>query len=319
MAANPRTWPIFDGRVKADGIDLMPSPVFPSELFWRQLKFGDFDVSEMSMSSLMMAVAAGDKRWVGLPVFTTRKLFHTEILVRRDSGIERPADLKGRRVGVPEYQQTAALWTRGALQHEFGVLARDMEWWMERTPSHSHRSAIGFEPPAGVTIHQVPAEKSLGSMIVSGEIEAIVHYISNRNLVDRSRVDLANHPDVRPIFPDPVAEGVRYWKKTGLLPINHGMVVKREIAERHPWVLLNLLKAFDEANAIAERERMEHAQYHVATGLVAEDALRTSLVRHGVKANRLVLDTAAQYSMEQSLTPRRVKLEEIFAPSVLEQ
>src|SRR5689334_14306058 len=117
VAANPRTWPIFDGRIQPDGIDLLASPVHPSELFWRQLKFGDFDVSEMSMSSLMMAMAADDRRWVGLPVFTTRKLFHTEILVRRASGIERPADLKGKRVGVPEYQQTAALWTRGALQH----------------------------------------------------------------------------------------------------------------------------------------------------------------------------------------------------------
>lgn len=319
MAANPRTRPIFDGRVKADGIDLYPSPVFPSELFWRQLKFGDFDVSEMSMSTLMMAVAGGDARWVGIPVFTTRKLFHTEILVRRNAGIETPAQLKGKRVGVPEYQQTAALWTRGALQHEFGVNARDMEWWMERVPSHSHRGAVGFEPPAGVTIRQVPAEKSLASMILAGEIDAIVHYISNRNLVDRSRADFTNHPEVRPLFADPVAEGVRYWKKTGLLPINHGMVVKREIAEKHPWVVLNILKAFDEANAIAERERMEHAQYHVATGLVSETSLRTPLVRHGVKANRLVLETAAQYSQEQGLTPRRVKLEELFAPSAMEQ
>lgn len=319
MAANPRTWPIFDGRVKADGIDLVPSPVFASELFWRQLKFGDFDVSEMSMSTLMMALAAGDERWVGIPVFTTRKLFHTEILVRRDSGIDQPGRLKGKRVGVPEYQQTAALWTRGALSHEFGVEARDMEWWMERVPSHSHRAAVGFEPPAGVVIRQVPAQKSLASMILAGEIDAIVHYISNRNLVDRSRVDLHNHPDVRPLFPDPIAEGVRYWKKTGFLPINHGMVVKREIAERHPWVILNLLKAFDEANAIAERERLEHAQYHVATGLVSEQALRTPLVRHGVKANRLVLETAAQYSQEQGLTPRRVKLQELFAPSAMEQ
>jgi 4,5-dihydroxyphthalate decarboxylase len=319
MAANPRSWPIFDGRVKADGIDLFPSAVFPSELFWRQLKFGDFDVSEMSMSSLMMAVAAGDKRWVGLPIFTTRKLFHTEILVRRSSGIQAPKDLKGKRVGVPEYQQTAALWTRGALEHEFGVRARDMEWWMERIPSHSHRGAVGFDALPGVTIHQVPAEKSLASMILAGEIDAIVHYIANRNLVDRSRADFTNHAEVRPLFADPLAEGVRYYRKTGLLPINHGMVVKREIFEKHPWVVLNLLKAFDEANAIAERERIEQAQYHVATGLVSEEALRTPLVRHGVKANRLVLDTAAEYSQQQGLTPRRVKLEEIFAPSSMEQ
>jgi 4,5-dihydroxyphthalate decarboxylase len=319
MAGNPRTWPIFDGRVKADGIDLLPSDVFASELFWRQLKFGDFDLAEMSMSTLMMAVAGGERRWVGIPVFTTRKLFHTEILVRREAGIERPADLKGKRVGVPEYQQTAALWTRGALEHEFGVKARDMEWWMERVPSHSHRGAVGFEPPPGVVIKQVPAEKSLGSMMLSGEIDATVHYIKRTNLVDRSTADLENHPEIRPLFPDPLAEGVRYYKKTGLLPINHGMVIKRELAERHPWVVLNVLKAFERANAIAEQERLEHARYHVDTGLVPADGLRTPLLKHGVRANRLVLETAAQYSQEQGLTPRRVKLEELFAASALEQ
>jgi 4,5-dihydroxyphthalate decarboxylase len=319
MAANPRTWPIFDGRVQPDGIRLVASEVFPSELFWRQLKFGDFDIAEMSMSTLMMAVAAGDDRWVGIPVFTTRKFFHTEIVVRRDAHIERPADLKGKRVGVPEYQQTAALWTRGALEHEFGVHARDMEWWMERVASHSHRGAVGFAPPAGVLIHQVPADKNLGTMIVAGEIDAIVHYIANPNLVDRSRIDLTKEPEVRPLFADPVAEGVRYYKKTGLLPINHGMVAKRPLVERHPWVVLNLLKAFERANEIAERERLEQAQYHVATGLVSAEALRTPLVRHGVNANRLVLETAAQYSQEQGLTPRRVRLEEIFAPSAMDQ
>ena len=319
MARNPRSAPIFDARVQSDGIELVPSEVFPSELFWRQLKFGDFDIAEMSMSTLMMAVAAGDERWIGIPVFTTRKMFHTEIVVRRDAGIERPADLKGKRVGVPEYQQTAALWTRGALEHEFGVSARDMEWWMERVPTHSHRGAVGFEPPAGVTIKQVPPEKNLGAMIVAGEIDAIVHYIANPNLVDRSRLDLAREPSVRPLFADPVAEGVRYYKKTGLLPINHGMVAKRSLVEQHPWIVLNVLKAFERANEIAERERLEHAQYHVATGLAAADAVRTQLVKHGVKANRLVLETAAQYSQEQGLTPRRVRLEELFAPSALEQ
>jgi 4,5-dihydroxyphthalate decarboxylase len=319
MAANPRTTPIFDAHVQPDGIELLASEVFPSELFWRQLKFADFDIAEMSMSTLMMAVAAGDERWLGIPVFTTRKLFHTEILVRRAAGIEKPADLKGKRVGVPEYQQTAALWTRGALEHEFGVHARDMEWWMERLPSHSHRGSVGFTPPQGVTIRQVPAEKNLGTMMLAGEIDATVHYIANANLVDRSRLDLWNHPEIRPLFPDPVAEGVRYYRKTGLLPINHGMVVKRALAERHPWIVLNVLKAFERANDIAERERLEHAQYHVATGLVAADALRTPLVRHGVKANRLVLETAAQYSQEQGLAPRRVRLEELFAASAMEQ
>ena len=119
MADNPRSWPIFDGTVKPDGIDLICTPIHASELFWRQLRFGDFDVSEMSMSSLMMAVASGDDRWVGIPIFTTRRMFHVGILVRKDRGIDKPADLKGKKMGVPEYQQTAALWTRGYLQHEY--------------------------------------------------------------------------------------------------------------------------------------------------------------------------------------------------------
>jgi 4,5-dihydroxyphthalate decarboxylase len=319
MAANPRTWPIFDGRVKPDGIDLVASPVFASELFWRQLKFGDFDVSEMSMSSLMMAKSQGDDRWVGLPIFTTRKFFHAEILVRRDARIERPADLKGKRVGVPEYQQTAALWTRGALQHEWGVTARDMENWMERVPTHSHRGAVGFEPPPGVVIRQVPAEKSLGSMMIAGELDAVIHYIVNPNLIDRSTADLWNHPDIRPLFPDVVGEGARYYRKTGLLPINHGMVIRREIAEKHPWAVLNLLKAFDKANAIAEKERLQHAEYHVAAGLAPAEGLKTQLVRHGVASNRLVLETAAQYSHEQGLTPRVIPLSDIFAKQTLDQ
>jgi 4,5-dihydroxyphthalate decarboxylase len=321
MASNPRTWPIFDGRVKADGIDLILSPVFPSELFWRQLKFGDFDVSEMSFSSLMMAKSQGDERWVGLPIFTTRRFFHAYILARRDAGIDRPADLEGKRVGVPEYQQTAALWTRGVLQHEFGVHARDMEHWMERVPSHSHRGAVGFEAPPGVVIRQIPADKSIGSMMLSGELQAVMHYIVNPNLIDRSTADLWNHPDIKPLF-DPAAEAMRYYRKTGIFPINHGMIIRREIAERHPWAVLNLVKAFDRANEIAERERLEHAEYHLASGLLpagARDALRTPLVRHGVRANRLVLETAAQYSQEQGLTPRRMKLDEVFAASTLDQ
>jgi 4,5-dihydroxyphthalate decarboxylase len=322
MASNPRTWPVFDGRIRPDGIELVPSRVHPSELFWRQLKFGDFDVSEMSFSTLMMAKAQGDERWVGLPIFTTRKLFHTEILVRRDARIDAPADLRGKRVGVPEYQQTAALWTRGALQHEFGVEPKHMEFWMERIPSHSHRGAVGFTPPAGVVIRQIPAEKSIGAMMLSGELDAVIHYIVDPNLIDRSTADLWHHPDIRPLFPDPLAEGVRYYRKTGILPINHGMVIRREIAEKHPWAVLNLLKAFERANEIAERERVEHAAYHVAAGLLpaeAASALRQPLVRHGVKANRKVLETAAQYSQEQGLTPRRVRLDEMFAPSTLEQ
>ena len=322
MPLNPRTWALLDGSVAPDGIDLIPSHVHPSELFWRQLRFGDFDASEMSFSSFLIAISRGDDRWVGIPVFTTRRFFHAGILVRRDSGIETPADLRGRRVGVPEYQQTAALWTRGILQHEFGVAPTEMEFFMERTPDHSHGGATGFRPPPGVTVNQIPAEKNIGAMMVSGELEAAIHYVLNDNLVDRSRVDLANHPDIRPIFPDPVAEGARYFRKTGIFPINHCMAIRRTIAEKHPWAILNLLKAFDRAGAVADQRRAEHVDYHYRCGLLsreAAEALRAPVVRNGIAANRKVLETAAQYSHEQGLTERLIRLDEVFAPSTMEQ
>ncbi|MEK9658415.1 MAG: ABC transporter substrate-binding protein [Chloroflexota bacterium] len=322
MADNPRTWPIIDGTVKADGINLIPSVIHGSEIFWRQLKHAEFDVSEMSFSSLMMATARGDDTWVGLPIFTTRRFFHTGVLVRKDAGINKPADLKGKRVGVPEYQQTAALWTRGVLEHEFGVRPRDMTFWMERVPEHSHGGATGFKAPEGVTINQIPLDKNIGSMMVAGELDATLLYLNEPNLVDRATIDLWRHPDIAPLFPDAQAEGARYYAKTGIYPINHGMVVRRSIAEQHPWVVLNLLKAYVKANEVANKRRKAHMDYYVEAGLLGSDGnkiVARPLVEHGIVANRKVLETAAQYSYEQGLTPRLMKLEEVFAASAMEQ
>jgi 4,5-dihydroxyphthalate decarboxylase len=322
LTSNPRTWPIIDGQITPDAIDLVPTVLHPSELFWRQLRFAEFDVAEMSVSSLMMAKSKGDDRFVGIPVFTTRRFFHTGILVRRAARIETPADLKGKRVGVPEYQQTAALWARGVLQHEFGVAPKDMEFWMERPPSHSHGGATGFVPPPGVTVNRIPLDKNIGSMMLAGELDAVLFYLVDPNLIDRSTADLSNHPDIKTLFPDPLAEGIRYYRKTGLYPINHGMVIKRELAEKHPWAVLNILKAFERANAAANRQRMEHTEYHVETGLLPADArkaLQVPIVSHGIAANRAVLETVAQYSQEQGLTPRLMKLDELFAVSAMAQ
>ena len=314
---NPRTWPIIDGRVKADGIDLIATVLHPSELFWRQLHFAEFAVAEMSCSSFMIALSRGDTRFLGLPIYTTRRFFHTSILVSKKSGIEKPADLKGKRVGVPEYQQTAALWARGVLQHEFGVAPKDMEFWMERTPEKSHGGATGFKPPPGVTVNQIPADRSIGSMMLAGELDAVLHYLVDRNLVDRSRADLTRHPDFRYLFADPAAEGIRFYRKTGLYPINHQAVVRRDVYEQAPWVVLNLIQAFNRANDIANAERLAQTEYHLATGLLSGDA-RTPVLQHGVKANRKVIETIAQYSVEQGLTPRPAKIEELYAPNALE-
>jgi 4,5-dihydroxyphthalate decarboxylase len=314
---NPRTWPILDGTVKPEGIDLIPTILHPSELFWRQLHFAEFAVSEMSCSSFMIVTGQGDTRFVGVPIYTTRRFYHTFILVRRDARIETPADLKGKRVGVPEYQQTAALWARGVLQHEFGVHPKDVVFWMERTPDKSHGGATGFKPPPGVTVNQIPADKSMGSMLLAGELDAALHYLSGNNLVDRSRADLVNHPDFEYLFSDSAAEGIRYYRKTGIFPINHQAVVRRDIYEKEPWVVQNILKAFIAANDIANARRQQHVEYYLATGLMSGDA-KTPLVRHGIKANRKVIETIAQYSLEQGLTQRLVKVDELYAPNVLE-
>ena len=144
LSDNENTRPLLDGGVAAEGIRLIPTAVHPSEMFWRQLKFAEFDVSEMSMSSLLIATARGPTPWVALPVFTSREFFQTWARVRADAGISKPADLRGKRVGVPEYQQTAAIWARGVLQHEFGVQPREIEWFMERNP----RTRAMAAPPA---------------------------------------------------------------------------------------------------------------------------------------------------------------------------
>ncbi len=159
--------------------------------------------------------------------------------------------------------------------------------------------------------------------MLEGKLHGALRYLAGtNNLVDRSTVDLYRHPDFKTLFPDPHAEGVRCYKKTGIYPINHGMIIKREIAEKHPWTVLNIFKAFEKANEFAEEARMEAIRYHLEIGLLppeARKALATPLIRHGIQANRKVLETAALYSFEQGLTPRLMKFEELFAPSVMEQ
>ncbi len=322
ISSNPRTWPIVDGRVKVEGVDFVRTVLGPAEMFWRQLGFAEFDASEMSMSELMMIRARGDDRFVGVPVFTTRRFYHVGILVRKDARIDSPAALKGKRIGVPEYVQTSALWTRGVLENEFGVAPTDLTFFMERVPARSHAGAIGFKPPPGVTINQIPPEKSIGSMMLTGELDACMSYNRRHNdLIDRSSADLENHPDIKPLFPDSAAEAIRYYQATGIYPINHGMVVKRAVLEREPWVVTNLLKAFNQANDIVDRERREHVAYHLETGLVPaayREPLATRLVKHGLQANRAVLEVAAKYSHQQGLTPRVMKMEELFAPNALD-
>jgi 4,5-dihydroxyphthalate decarboxylase len=320
LSDNPNTRPLIDGDVAPEGIALTPTVVHPSEMFWRQLKFGEFDVSEMSMSSLVISTSRGPTPWVALPVFTTREFFHTRILVRADAGIATPADLRGKRVGVPEYQQTAAIWARGALENEFGVAPREMEFFMERGDK-SHGGATGFKPPPGVTVNQIPASTNIGEMLTRGELDATLLYLTNPNLVDRSRIDLSADKRIRTLFPDRAAEGRRYYAKTGIYPINHTVVVRRALVEQHPWIALNLYATFTAARAAVLRAGGVALASHFETGLLGDDVKRsiaTDPMAYGVKATRKVLETIADYVHAQGLASRRIAIEELFAPQTMD-
>jgi 4,5-dihydroxyphthalate decarboxylase len=320
LSDNPNTRPLLDGLIAAEGIALTPTAVHPSEMFWRQLRFAEFDVSEMSMSSLLIATARGPTPWVALPVFTTREFFHTRVLVRSDADVTKPADLAGKRVGVPEFQQTAAIWSRGILDSEFQVPMQSMEFFMERGADRSHGGATGFRAPPGVTVHQIPPTTNIGEMLIRGELDATLLYLTDRNLVDRSRIDLSKDSRVRQLF-DRVAEGRRYYAKTGIYPINHTVVVRRTLFEQHPWIALNLYSAFAAARAEVLRKGAVALASHFETGVLGDEvkrAIANDPMAYGIKATRKVLETIADYVHAQGLTERRVKIEELFAPSTMD-
>ena len=321
FAPNSRTQPLLDGSVTAEGLRLFGTAVHPSEMFWRQLKFAEFDVSEMSCSSLMIAAVRGLTEWVAIPVFTTRMFFHTRPIVRVAAGIEKPADLAGKRVGVPEYQQTAAVWTRGILSDEFGVDPRSITWFMERNPEQSHGGSTGFSPPAGVKLDYISRDSSIGEMLADGSLDATIIYLTDKNLVDRSRSDLSKSAAIRSLFPDPVAEGRRYFAKTGIFPINHTVVVRRTLLEQHPWIALNLYKAFVTVKEQLAAARASDLEPWTTTGLLGNDttaALGKDPLAYGIRAARPVLETIARYLHEQGLTEQRVRIEDVFAKSTLD-
>ncbi len=321
MTSNPRTDPVLSGAIQPDGIKFRSTTAAASDIFWRQLHAQEFDVSEMSLSSLLIVIAQGNRDWVGLPIFSQRHFFQTWAWVRTDAGIQSPEDLRGKRVGVPEYQQTAALWSRAILQHDFGVQPGDMEWYMERTADRSHGAATGFRPPSGVRFQYMAGDQTIGSMMMNDELDATVMYSGRPSLVDRSTISFENNPKVRPLFADSSVEAQRYFQKTGIFPINHGMVVRRSLYEQHPWVALNIFNAFRRAKEQVASELLRLTETHVELGLLSSGAargLRTDVYPYGVRSNQKTLEAVAEYSAEQGLTPRKIALEEVFAPSTLD-
>jgi len=324
---NERVQPLMDGTIQPEGLELIPTYSPPSETFWRQLKFQEFEVSEMSLSSYLIARSRGVDM-VALPVFPSRRLFHTELAVHLDSGVKEPGDLVGKRIGVPEYQQTAALWMRGILEHDFGVSQYKVDWYMERGEELSHGGATGFKPPPGISFHRIPPDKSLVSMLVNHELDAVAvggPWARVTNVIDRSSRIPGSSGDwskVKPLFPDRIAEGVRFFKKHGFLPPNHAYIVRGDIHRKYPWVAFNLYTAFVKAKALAQEKLVERIPSALFFGLeylsMTRDIFGDDPFPYGLKANRPMLELIIEYSHEQGLIAKKMKVEELFAQSTLD-
>ena len=326
-AFNERVEPLMNGTIEADGIELIPTYSHPSETFWRQLKFQEFEVAEMSMSSYLIARSRGVDM-IAIPVFPSRRFFHAELSYHADSGVKQPGDLVGKRIGVGEYQQTAALWARGVLDHDFGVSQYKVDWYMERTEELSHGGATGFTPPPGISFNRIPPDKSLATMLVNHELDAAPiagHLTRAVNVIDRSTRIRGGEGDwskVKPLFLDPIAEAKRFFTKYGFVPVNHTYIVRGDVYRAHPWIAVNLYAAFVKAKAYAREKLLERIPEALFFGpeylTMTQQILGDDPFPYGVKANAAMLDTIIGYSNEQGLTLRKMKVEELFAEETLD-
>ena len=324
---NERVEPLMNGAVKAEGIEIIPTYSHPSETFWRQLKFQEFEVAEMSMSSYLIARSRGVDM-IALPVFPSRRFFHAEQSYHVDSGIKEPSDIIGKRIGVGEYQQTAALWARGVLDHDFGVSQYKVHWYMERTDELSHGGATGFSPPPGISFHRIPPNKSMATMLVNHEIDVAPiggHLSRAVNVIDRSTHIRGSDGDwskVKPLFPDEIAEAKRFVAKYGFVPVNHTYIIRGDVHRANPGLAIKLYNAFVTAKAQAAEtilERIPAALVFSQEFLsMTRDILGDDPFPYGIKANKAMLDTIAGYSHEQGLTPRKMNVEELFARETLD-
>ncbi len=330
MSPYDRMLPLINGEVKPDGItlDYMGMPGDGPRVFYEQIKFQRYDVSEMSISSSLRMLPA---RWPYrmLPVFHNRNFTYSKIYVRKSSGIrqDHPEDLKGKRFGIRDYQQSLGLWTRGILQMEFGVKPEDLIWYQERGKHFSHTGAsadAGLSLPKKVKLHYMQTDTN--TMLTRGELDAYVSINLDMGAIkgtgiDRDRVSHSNNPDIVTLFSDPRQESIRFFKKTGIFPPHHTTVVRESILEEHPWVAISLMEAFEESKRIAI-ERLRQLQPTLLVFgehylMEINDIFGPDPYAYGLKANARAFDMVQTFSVEQGLTERKQPIEEIFPQEVI--
>ena len=312
--AYDRVAALASGQVQVEGCRTKVIPLHAEELFLRTLAHHEFDVSELSLSSYMLAVSRGNFHYIAIPVFPSRTFRHSAIYIRPDSGITTPQDLKGKRIGVPEYQMTAALWARGMLSDCYGVRAQDICWRSGGLETPGRTEKIPLRLPEGFEVLSIGAGESLSSLLDLGELDAVVSA--------RAPSCFDRNPGVVRLFPDYRAAEKAYFSQTGIFPIMHVAVLRRSLVERHPWLASSLFKAFCQAKVACLPALAEGGALSVTLPwLVAEyeatiDLMGPDYWPYGLEPNRPALEAALRYSYEQGLADRMLRIEELFAPGL---
>ncbi len=312
-----RTRALMDGTVAPDGIELVYLNQPVEETFFRMMRYREFDCSEMSLSSYVASLQADNPPFIAIPVFPSRFFRHSCVFVSAKSGIRKPEELKGRRVGVPEYQMTAPVWIRGILSDDHGVKVTDVEHFSGGEEEPGRDEKLKLDLPSSIRLRAIPVEKTLSRMLADGELDALV--------TARAPSTFHREPDkVRRLFPNYVEVEKEYYRHTKIFPTMHTVVIRRDVYAKNPWVAQSLHKAFTEAKARA------YALYDQTAALPAmvpwliadlEEArheMGADWWPYGLEPNRKVLDTFLRYHHEQGLSKRRFAPEELFARETLE-
>jgi len=300
---------LASGKVKIDGVDLKFVNISPpSQIFLRMLHDEEFDASEMSLSNFMIAMGKGDRRFVALPIFPSRVFRHSYIWINTKAGIAKPADLKGKKVGIADYSMTALLFVRGLLQHEYGVAPEDIHWFRRRAEH------VATEIPPNIRIDNIAKDQTLDSLLEAGELDAVA-------LTSPPRAFLQGSPLVTRLFPDCRAVEADYYRRTKIYPIMHMTVMRRAIYQQDPALAVRLSEGFQAAKELAFEDYQEGLASLPWVNLdmeFARQVLGKDVAPYGIKNNAATLAAATLYSHEQGLTKRKFAVEELFAPETLE-
>jgi 4,5-dihydroxyphthalate decarboxylase len=312
-----RTRALMDKSVVPDGIDLIYLNMPVEETFFRMLRYREFEVAEMSLSSYVVSCFKEPRPFVAIPVFPSRFFRHSSIYVNAASGIREPVDLKGKRIGCPEYQMTAPVWIRGILSDEYGVKVDDVTYFTGGEESPNRSEKLKLDLPPNIRVERIEPDKTLSAMLRAGEIDAL--YTARKPSSYEGR-----DANVRRLFEDFVEVERAYFRKTGIFPIMHTIAIRREVYEANRWIAQSLFKAFCEAQRRTYHDLQETAALKaMLPWLVAhvEDARRElgdDYWSYGFQQNRKVLETFLRYSFEQGLSKRLLTPEEIFVPETME-